>query len=115
MCAEILESASVDVDTNLFELGMSSVQLVRMQRHISDTFDIDLSIVEIFDNPTVRLLAGQVAQARAGLSPSGPTSGLDQGTRQRHRQRRRARLRETPSVPADDQRPAPPESEQATS
>ncbi|WP_459650943.1 amino acid adenylation domain-containing protein [Kitasatospora sp. Ki12] len=98
---EVMDGAEVDLDTNFFEAGANSIHLVRVQRRITEEFGRELSVVEMFDRPTIRHLAElldrpapapvpEATEAPAAAAPVAPPVGGDRG---RHHERRRAARR----------------------
>ncbi|MEU8924837.1 amino acid adenylation domain-containing protein [Kitasatospora sp. NPDC048545] len=105
---EVMDGAEVDVDTNFFEAGANSIHLVRVQRRIAEDFGRELSVVEMFDRPTIRHLAELLERPAPAAAPArptapeptaqpspapeagAPTAGGDRG---RHHERRRAARR----------------------
>jgi len=59
---EVLKVEKVGIDDNFFDLGGHSMLLVRIQGKLSEAFDRDISIIELFKYPTVNTLAQYVAQ-----------------------------------------------------
>jgi len=65
----------VSVEENFFDLGGHSLLLVQMHRRLQETIYPELSIVRLFEHPTVRSLARYLDQAgelshRAGMGES---------------------------------------------
>ncbi len=103
---EVMDGAEVDVDTNFFEAGANSIHLVRVQRRIAEDFGQELSVVEMFDRPTIRHLADLLdrpapaaaaepspapgSSARPEAPTEAPSAG---GDRRQHHERRRAARR----------------------
>ncbi|OEV36311.1 hypothetical protein HS99_0030355 [Kitasatospora aureofaciens] len=101
-----MDGAEVDVDTNFFEAGANSIHLVRVQRRIAEDFGQELSVVEMFDRPTIRHLADLLdrpapaaaaepspapgSSARPEAPTEAPSAG---GDRRQHHERRRAARR----------------------
>ncbi|MEV7924169.1 amino acid adenylation domain-containing protein [Kitasatospora sp. NPDC088779] len=116
---EVMDGAEVGVDTNFFEAGANSIHLVRVQRRIAEDFGQELSVVEMFDRPTIRHLAElldrpagapapQAVPAASAPEPASDTAGPDTagpgtassdtaqpagGDRRQHHERRRAARR----------------------
>nr|ASV46952.1 hypothetical protein [uncultured bacterium] len=74
---EVLEVEQVGAHDNLFDLGGHSLTVIRLHERIRAEFGVELPIVELFRHPTVRALAGAVAQAmeRAGAGGEGAHAG----------------------------------------
>ncbi|MFF2148216.1 amino acid adenylation domain-containing protein [Kitasatospora sp. NPDC058190] len=110
---EVMDGAEVDVDTNFFEAGANSIHLVRVQRRIAEDFGRELSVVEMFDRPTIRHLAellDRPAPAPAPVPAAAPEPSPAPGTgaqtaapaaggdRRQHHERRRAARRGGPGT-----------------
>ncbi|MFJ7962402.1 amino acid adenylation domain-containing protein [Streptomyces sp. NPDC096324] len=61
--AELLGRERIGSDDNFFEVGGHSILAIRMAARLQDTFDIDLSVRTVFEQPTVGLLAQAVESA----------------------------------------------------
>ncbi|MFM9558270.1 amino acid adenylation domain-containing protein [Streptomyces caniscabiei] len=89
---EVLDGQEIGADTNFFDAGATSIHLVRIQKGISAEFGTELSVVAMFDNPTVRHLAELLDSAeRAARVDTGEGSAPAAGRRRHHEQRRAAR------------------------
>ena len=55
---EVLARDRVGIHDNFFEAGGNSLLLVQLQARLREALGRDLSMVEIFRNPTVHALAG---------------------------------------------------------
>jgi len=66
--AEVLGLDAVGASENFFELGGDSLLAVRVLARIGAVFDLELSLYEFFDVPTVEAIAAKLANA----SRSGP-------------------------------------------
>jgi amino acid adenylation domain-containing protein len=60
-----LQLETVDVDQNFFDLGGSSLQLLGVHADVERLFPGQLSIRDLFDLPTIRLLHGRLSGAPA--------------------------------------------------
>jgi acyl carrier protein len=63
IAGEILGIQAVSTQTNLFELGLTSVQLVRLARRVEQEFDRAVPVVELFRLPTLAALAVSLTAA----------------------------------------------------
>ncbi|MBU7597300.1 amino acid adenylation domain-containing protein, partial [Streptomyces sp. P38-E01] len=70
--AELLGHESVTIDDNFFTLGGHSLLATRLASRIKDRLDLEMSVVSIFEAPTVAALAVRLGQDAA----TGPLSGL---------------------------------------
>ena len=66
MWQEILEIDKVGIEDDFFELGGQSLLVIRLISAIRKTFRIELQLNDVFDFPTIRLLAGQLSKDSSG-------------------------------------------------
>jgi amino acid adenylation domain-containing protein len=59
---EILGRDKIGVDLNFFDLGGNSLQMVRVYGRLQPLFDQKLSIVDLFEHPTIRALASYLTE-----------------------------------------------------
>ncbi|MGW0284424.1 amino acid adenylation domain-containing protein [Streptomyces sp. NPDC003236] len=71
---EVMDGQEVDVDTNFFDAGATSIHLVRVQRRITEEFGTELSVVAMFDSPTVRRLAEMIEGAEPAVPAPAPAA-----------------------------------------
>ncbi len=57
---EVLEVERVGIHDNFFDLGGHSLLLVRVRRRIEEVFESDLTMLELFQHPTVAALAERI-------------------------------------------------------
>jgi acyl carrier protein len=57
---EVLRIERVGVDDNFFDLGGNSLLLVQVHEQLQERFGREIVLVEIFNHPTVRALAGHL-------------------------------------------------------
>jgi Condensation domain/Phosphopantetheine attachment site/AMP-binding enzyme C-terminal domain len=62
--SELLDSAGVGTRDNFFQLGGSSMLLVRMQRRVQEEFGWSVPLVAFFEHPSVESLARFLARSR---------------------------------------------------
>jgi amino acid adenylation domain-containing protein len=67
--ADILQVEGVGIDDDFFELGGHSLLMTKLIAQVNTRFQVDLSIVDLFEMPTVARLAEQIEQ-RQTLPPS---------------------------------------------
>lgn len=78
-----LDLGSIGMDTPIFDLGFTSLDLIRLKHRISNRLGINVAIVTLMKTPTVRTLVialCQDTQNRIGLSPAkdlGSTLGMN--------------------------------------
>jgi amino acid adenylation domain-containing protein len=68
---EVLQARAVGIDDNFFELGGHSLLLVQVQSRLRAALQRDISIVELFQHPTVRAVAAHLAGGRATAASAG--------------------------------------------
>jgi acyl carrier protein len=73
---ELLGVEGVGVEDNFFDLGGHSLLLIRLQARLASDLGQELSVVELFQFPTVRSLAGRL---QGGGEPAGVEAGEDRG------------------------------------
>ncbi len=59
---EVLDLDVVGIEDNFFELGGNSLLLTQIYHKLSDRLDPNLSIVMLFQHPTIKMLAQQLSQ-----------------------------------------------------
>ncbi len=62
VAARLLGVAQVDLDSSFFDLGLSSLRLVQLKGELEDEFGLLLDSTSPLDFPTVRALAGHIAE-----------------------------------------------------
>jgi amino acid adenylation domain-containing protein len=62
VCAEVLELPEVGVHDSFFQLGGDSLTGTRYARMLSETFDVSLSVRDVFTSPTCARLAAELAR-----------------------------------------------------
>ena len=81
----------VSVDTNFFDLGGHSLLLAEVHVRLQEAFQAGLSIVELFQNPTVSSLALHLANGSRNPDGPGGSGGAGAGRRARMLDRRMKR------------------------
>jgi amino acid adenylation domain-containing protein len=61
---QVLGTENIGVSQNYFELGANSIHLVQIYNQLKQELPKDMSVVDIFQYPTVSLLAKKIAQER---------------------------------------------------
>ncbi|MEU3624240.1 hypothetical protein BS329_35280 [Amycolatopsis coloradensis] len=87
MWRDVLGIEEVGPSENFFDLGANSVHLVRVQRRITEAFGRELSLVELFELPTIQALASALDHAPAPVETADVAARAD--LRRGHRARRR--------------------------
>jgi amino acid adenylation domain-containing protein len=79
-----LQLETVDVDQNFFDLGGSSLQLLGVHAELERLFPGQISIQDLFDLPTIRLLRGRLCGAPAAdaTAQAAAQAALQQRARQ---------------------------------
>jgi hypothetical protein len=67
---ERLLLASVDTDDNFFDLGGTSLQLVKVHATIPAMMHLDVTIVDLFQQPRIRALPAGVLQRSEAMHAS---------------------------------------------
>jgi len=67
----LLGHLDIGPDDDFFAVGGHSLLATRLIAAIADQFGVELPLISVFENPTIRQLAGQIGN-RQGHEPSGP-------------------------------------------
>ena len=59
---EVLGVDRVGIDDNYFDAGGDSLSMIEVQWRLRDAFDQDVSLVQLFQNPTIRALAARFSR-----------------------------------------------------
>ena len=94
---EVLRVDAVGINDNFFDLGGHSLLLVRVNRKLRDLFNKSLSMVEMFEHPTVVSLASHIA-SQGFVERSFRSSYQRAATRKRSIATRRAHRRDALTV-----------------
>lgn len=71
---DVLNDDSVDVDDNFFDIGGTSMLLLRTQREIARVLSVNVSLLSLFRYPTVRALAQWLTAATGERSDTPPNT-----------------------------------------
>ncbi|EOM75962.1 non-ribosomal peptide synthetase [Rhodococcus rhodnii] len=84
---EVVRVGAVDVDTDLFELGVDSIAATRLASAITRTTELAVGIRDVFENPTVASLAAVLADRPAHAPVAAPVDRPERPplTRSQHR------------------------------
>ncbi|MEM9742741.1 MAG: amino acid adenylation domain-containing protein [Pseudomonadota bacterium] len=86
-----LELDQVGIDDNFFELGGTSISSLRITHSMMEHLNLELSIVELFKNPTIRSFAAalelKTGVGEGGVRGSSPSSSTDVATDRARRTR----------------------------
>ena len=74
LVAEVLGVPRVGLHESFFDLGASSVQIVRVHNALRETLGAEIPIVDLFNHPSVSLLARRLAQLSHGARPTRETA-----------------------------------------
>ncbi len=89
----ILGIEKIGVDDNFFELGGDSVISIRIAGALKDEFDIEVPVVQLFEAPTIKALAGFFAANEADTSDidavEKASKTLSRGARRRNKIKQR--------------------------
>ncbi|HYO58196.1 condensation domain-containing protein, partial [Archangium sp.] len=65
--AELLGMEKVGIHDNFFELGGHSLLSVKILSHVRAIFDVEIAVLDIFEQPTVAQLVEKIAASRKGV------------------------------------------------
>jgi amino acid adenylation domain-containing protein len=88
---EVLGVEAVGLDDNFFEIGGHSMLVARMQERLAAELGREMTIVELFQFPTVAALAAHLDAASADAAPTpdaAPPEASERGTSRREMMRR---------------------------
>ena len=63
---EILDVPRVGANTNFFDAGGHSLMMARVHARLAERLGVQLSIVDLFQYPTIRMLGSHLAATAAG-------------------------------------------------
>lgn len=72
---EILELPSVALDDVFYSLGGNSFQLMALIGKLNSQAAVEIDIVEVLREPSVRVIANSLEQALSGTQPSAEATG----------------------------------------
>jgi acyl carrier protein len=82
--AEVLGVSRIGLYDNFFDLGASSVHIVRVHNALRDALgSLEIPIVDMFNHPSVSLLARRIAQLSPAAAPAVPDPGAERSERLR--------------------------------
>ncbi len=78
-----LQLETVDIDQNFFDLGGTSLQLVGIHAELEQLFPGELSIQDLFDLPTIKLVSARLAGAKKAdaIAQAGDRAALQRRAR----------------------------------
>ena len=62
--AEVLPAKGIDITQDFFTIGGNSLRAAEMTMHIQKEFGLDLALAVVYDKPTIRELAGEIAMLK---------------------------------------------------
>lgn len=104
---DVLGIATVGLDDNFFDLGGSSMHLVKVQRRLTAALRTSLPVVDLFRYPTVRTLAAHLSADQATRTPDtggGPRRDSVAARVARRTDLRRASRTRRPTKPSNSSR-----------
>jgi amino acid adenylation domain-containing protein len=66
----VLNVSTVGLDDNFFDLGGDSLLLLAVHSHLQKALQTEISVIDLFEFPTIRKLADHLARAKPTLSDS---------------------------------------------
>jgi len=72
MWRDVLAKPQINIDDNFFELGGDSLAATRLINRLRESFQVNLSVGTLFDNPTIAALAVVVASKTSDLDANRP-------------------------------------------
>ncbi|MCR4943342.1 MAG: amino acid adenylation domain-containing protein, partial [Clostridium sp.] len=73
ICCDILQEKDIGVNQDLFELGLHSISIMKIQSKIKKELDVEIEISDFINNNTIALLAEKVKNSYAVESISYPS------------------------------------------
>jgi len=70
--SNLLQVKEIELQDNLFNLGLDSVLVARLINRIRDEFNVELSILTVFQTPTIDALALAVQDLQRAGKDCGP-------------------------------------------
>jgi acyl carrier protein len=66
--AEVLSVSNVSISESFFEMGGHSLSAIQLISRVREAFRVEIALQKLFDRPTVRAMAEEVAEALRGGS-----------------------------------------------
>jgi acyl carrier protein len=88
---EVLEAPNVGLDDNFFDIGGSSILLIRVRTELQNQLSRQIPITWMFEFTTIRTLADKLGETEAGPSAAAsPASGVLNAAQEQARKQREA-------------------------
>ena len=98
---EVLGTDAISVDDNFFDIGGSSLQMLKVHAALQALLPKPATIVDLFTYPRIRLLAGWLSQSAAPAASTAVMSAQERARRQQAAQQAAlARSRSVPRPPS---------------
>lgn len=68
--SQLLKSDAFDTNDNFYDVGGHSLLLIKMKYMVDSTFGINISVVDLFQYPTIKMLAEVIASANVNKTKS---------------------------------------------
>ena len=94
---ETLDIQQVGIYDNFFDLGGNSLVGIKLINRINETFQVHISAVSLYEQPSVSKLTQQIAQMQSGdshIEDESYTEQVDRGQRRRDRRRKQRSRRD---------------------
>jgi acyl carrier protein len=82
---EVLGLEQLSVDDNFFDLGGHSLMATRVLARVQDLFKVELSLLKMFESPTIATMAANIAEAQASASAETPVPEIIRVSRESRR------------------------------
>jgi amino acid adenylation domain-containing protein len=88
---ELLQIETISISRNFFDLGGHSLLLIRLSHELEEIFPVKIQLVDLFQYPTIELLAGWLSQKLTGNWQAGESGELPESSARRGALRKPAR------------------------
>jgi hypothetical protein len=93
---DVLGVPRISVTENVFDMGATSLLIVRVRQELRDQHDIDVPLTAFFTHPTISALAQSLQPGGESPRPAGRTTRMRPQDTVTARRRRRARDKDAP-------------------
>ena len=87
---EVLQVERVGVDDNFFDLGGHSLLMVKLHSTLREVFDQEISLIDIFRNPTISLLSKALSEQQG--QPPAFQHAMDRASKRKSARARHKRV-----------------------